>query len=58
MAYQECMIVWDTGPQFTSQEFNSFVTSWGISLIISSPMHQLANGKAESEILADQDSQG
>ena len=44
------VIVSDGGPQFTSQEFNSFVTSWGISNHTSSPMHQRANGKAESAV--------
>ena len=44
------VIVSDGGPQFTSQEFNSFMTSWGISHHTSSPMHQRANGKAESAV--------
>ena len=44
------VIVSDGGPQFTSQEFNSFMTSWGISYHTSSPMHQRANGKAESAV--------
>jgi len=42
------VIMSDGGPQFTSQEFNSFMTSWVISHHASSPMHQRANGKAES----------
>jgi transposase InsO family protein len=44
------MIVSDGGPQFTSQEFDSFTKSWGITHVISSPMHQRANGKAESAV--------
>ena len=44
------VIVSDGGPRFTSQEFNSFMTSWGISHHTSSPMHQRANGKAESAV--------
>ena len=44
------VIVSDGGPQFTSQEFNSFMKSWGISHHTSSPMHQRANGKAESAV--------
>ena len=44
------VIVSDGGHQFTSQEFNSFMSSWGISNHTSSPMHQRANGKAESAV--------
>ena len=44
------MIVSDGGPQFTSQEFNLFVDEWGINRVTSSPMHQRANGKAESAV--------
>ena len=44
------VIVSDGGPQFTSQEFDSFMTSWGISHYTSSPMHQRANSKAESAV--------
>ena len=43
------VIVSDGGPQLTSQESNSFMTSWGISHH-TSPMHQRANGKAESAV--------
>ena len=32
------IIVSDGGPQFTSQEFNSFVEDWGITHVTSSPM--------------------
>ena len=44
------MIVSDGGPQFTSQEFSSFVEDWGIAHVTSSPMHQRSNGKAESAV--------
>ena len=44
------MIVSDGGPHFVSQEFQSFVTRWGITHVTSSPMHQRANGKAESAV--------
>ena len=44
------MIVSDGGPQFTIQEFTLFVDNWGITHITSSPMHQRANGRAESAI--------
>ena len=40
----------DGGPQFTSKEFNSFVEDWGVTYVTSSPMHQRANGKAESAV--------
>ena len=44
------VIVSDAGPQFTFQEFTSFMTSWSISHHTSSPMHRRANGKAESAV--------
>ena len=44
------MILSDGGPQFTSQEFKSFVDNRGITHITSSPMHQQANGRAESGV--------
>ena len=44
------MIVSDGGPQFKSQESNSFVEDWGITHVTSSPMYQRANGKAESAV--------
>ena len=44
------VIMSDGGPQFTSQECNSFMTSWGISHHTSSPMHQRPIGKAESAV--------
>ena len=40
----------DGGPQFVSQEFDSFIVDWGITHVTSSPMHQRANGKAESAV--------
>ena len=44
------MIVLDGGPQLSSQEFKLFVDNWGITHITSSPMHQRANGRAESAV--------
>lgn len=44
------MIVSDGGLQFTSQEFDSFMEDWSITHVTSSPMHQRANGKAESAV--------
>jgi hypothetical protein len=44
------VIVSDGGPQFVSQEFKTFVSNWGIIHMTSSPMHQQANGKAESAV--------
>ena len=44
------MIVSDGGLQFSSQEFDLFTNNWGITHVTSSPMHQRANGKAESAV--------
>lgn len=44
------MIVPDGGPQFACHVFSSFVVDWGIIHVTSSPMHQRANGKAESAV--------
>ena len=44
------MIVSDGGPQFSSQEFDLFTNNLGITHVTSSPMHQRANGKAESAV--------
>ena len=44
------MIASDGGPQFTSQDFKLFVENWGITHVISSPIHQRANGRAESVV--------
>ena len=44
------MIVSDGGPQFSSREFDLFTKNWGITHVTSSPMHQRANGKAESAV--------
>lgn len=40
----------DGGPQFMSEEFNTFCQSWGIKHSVSAPYHQQANGKAESAV--------
>lgn len=44
------VIMSDGGPQFVSQEFQDFAKKWGITRMTSSPMHQQANGKAESAV--------
>jgi transposase InsO family protein len=44
------MVVSDGGPQFSSQEFYAFTKTWGVTHVTSSPMHQRANGKAESAV--------
>ena len=44
------VIMSDGGPQFVSQEFQDFAKKWRITHVTSSPMHQLANGKAESAV--------
>ena len=44
------VIMSDGGPQFVSQEFQDFAKKWGITHVTSSPMHQQANGKAESAV--------
>ena len=41
------VIMSDGGPQFVSQDF---AKKWGITHVISSPMHQQANAKAESAV--------
>ena len=45
------MIVSDGGPQFASQEFNSFGMNMGITHITSSPMLHSKNDKAESSVI-------
>lgn len=44
------MIISDGGPQFASQEFESFAEDWGVTHVTSSPMHARGNGKAESAV--------
>ncbi|XP_062614646.1 uncharacterized protein K02A2.6-like [Saccostrea cucullata] len=44
------VIISDGGPQFRCQEFQDFVKTWKIDHRFSSPMHQQANGKAESAV--------
>ena len=44
------MIISDGGPQFASQELKSFVEDWAVTHFTSLPMHQRANGKAESAV--------
>ena len=44
------MVYTDNGPQFTSQEFQSFAQSWGFTHKTSSPMHSQSDGKAESAV--------
>ena len=40
----------DNGPQYTSAEFKSFVTSYGIQHITSSPLYSQSNGLAEKAV--------
>ena len=43
-------LVSDNGPQFTSQEFNTFTVEWEIEHDLTSPFHPQAYGKAESAV--------
>jgi hypothetical protein len=43
-------LVTDNGPQYTSQEFQDFATSWEFKHVTSSPYHSQSNGKAESAV--------
>ena len=40
----------DNGPQYTSAEFKSFVTSYGIQHITSSPLYSQSHGLAEKAV--------
>ena len=40
----------DNGPQYTSAEFKSFVASYGIQHITSSPLYSQSNGLAEKAV--------
>ena len=40
----------DRGPQFTSIEFQNFVTRWGVRHLMSSPHYPQANGHAEAAV--------
>ena len=40
-------VITDNGPQFTSQEFQTFSRKWEFKHVTSSPMHPQSNGKAE-----------
>ena len=43
-------VVSDQGPQFTSREFNKFVSGYGIRHVMGSPYHHQANGKVEAAV--------
>lgn len=43
-------LISDGGPQFSSQEFKSFSTSWEFEHHITTPYHSQSNGKAESAV--------
>ncbi|XP_028410375.1 uncharacterized protein K02A2.6-like [Dendronephthya gigantea] len=43
-------VVSDQGPQFTSQEFQEFVSNYGIRHVMSSPHFHQSNGKAEAAV--------
>ena len=44
------ILISDNGPQFSSQEFKTFVSLWDVEHRTSSPGHQQANGKAEAAV--------
>ena len=43
-------VISDNGPQFRSQEYATFVKTWGFTHITSSPYHSRSNGKAEAAV--------
>ena len=45
-----CQIISDSGPQYTSTEFEKFVKTWGINHYVTLPYHSTSNGKAESGV--------
>ncbi|MCG8429883.1 MAG: DDE-type integrase/transposase/recombinase, partial [Candidatus Omnitrophica bacterium] len=44
------VLISDSGPQYTSSQFSSFMNKWGITHKCSSPGHHQSNGKAESAV--------
>ena len=44
------VVVTDNGPQFRSQQYESFTTEWKFDHPTSSPYHSQSNGKAESAV--------
>ena len=43
-------VVTDNGPQFRSQEYESFAAAWEFTHTTSSPHHSQSNGKVESAV--------
>lgn len=43
-------LISDNGPQYTSAEFKSFVASYGIEHVTSSPLYAQSNGLAETSV--------
>ena len=44
------IVITDNGPQFRSQEYESFAATWEFTHTTSSPHHSQSNGKAESAV--------
>ena len=44
------VLVTDSGPQFSSAEFQEFATSWSFDHVTSSPRYPQSNGKAENAV--------